>query len=124
MKDRMRKGDIVIIASVILLAVIIFLLFLIPSLTEAPAVLVISCNNEKSVYSLSEDIELTLNSQGYTLKVCIIDGKAYVAKSDCPDNTCVHTGNIDRIGQLIACVPSGVTLRIIGEEADYDFIAG
>ncbi|MBQ4561369.1 MAG: NusG domain II-containing protein [Clostridia bacterium] len=124
MKDRIKAGDIVIIAGVILLAVTVFLLFLIPSLSDTAAVLEISCNNEKMVYTVSENREIVLESKGYTLRVCIEDGSAYVASSDCPDKTCVHTGRIDRPGKLIACVPSGITLRIIGEEDGYDFVAG
>ena len=124
MKQRMKAGDIVIISGVLLLALAVFFLFLIPSLTQDAAMLEISCNNEKNVYVLSENKEFAVESEGYTLTVCIKDGCAYVESSDCPDNTCVHTGKITRTGQFIACVPSGVTLRIIGEEDGYDFVAG
>ncbi len=124
MKQRIKAGDIVIISSVLLLAFAVFLFFFIPSFIQTAATLEVSCNNEKTEYSLGEDREFILKSKGYTLKVCIKDGCAYVSGSDCPDKTCVHTGRIDGAGQLIACVPAAVTLRIIGEEDGYDFVAG
>lgn len=124
MKQRIKAGDIVIISGVLLLSLILFLGFLIPSRTQSAAVLEISVDNEKTVYPLDENRELTLESKGYTLRVRIKDGYAYVESSDCPDNTCVHTGSIARSGQTIACVPAFVTLRITGEEDGYDFVAG
>ncbi len=124
MKQRVKAGDIVIISGVLLLSLILFLGFFIPSLAQSAAMLEISVDNEKSVYPLDENRELTLVSKGYTLRVRIKDGRAYVESSDCSDNTCVHTGKIERSGQMIACVPAGVTLRIIGEEDGYDFVAG
>lgn len=124
MKQRLKAGDIVIISGVLLLALAVFLAFLIPSFTQDAAMLEISVNNEKNIYDLSEDRGLTVESNGYTLTVCIKDGCACVESSDCPDNTCVHTGKISRTGQFIACVPASVTLRIVGEEDGYDFVAG
>ena len=124
MKQRMKAGDLVIISSVIMLALAVFFAFYIPSLTQSAAILEISCNNEKTSYPLTEDRELTLEAKGYTLKVRIKDGCAYVESADCPDRICVNTGKINRTGQLIACVPAGVTLRVLGEEDGYDFVAG
>ncbi|MBR6513785.1 MAG: NusG domain II-containing protein [Clostridia bacterium] len=124
MSKGLKKGDIVIISGVLLLALTVFLAFLIPYFTREAAMLEISCNGEKTACSLDRDKELTLESNGYTLSICIKNGYAYVESSDCPDRTCVHTGKINRCGQLIACVPSGVTLRITGEEEGYDFVAG
>ena len=119
MKQRIKSGDIVIIFGVLLLALTVFLAFLIPSFSKDAALLEISCNNEKTGYSLDRDREFVLESKGYSLKVCIKDGCAYVESSDCPDKTCVHTGKIDRTGQMIACVPSAITLRILGGEEGY-----
>ncbi len=124
MKQRMKVGDIVIISGVLLLALAVFIAFIIPSLAQNAAMLEISIDNEKNLYSLSDDAEFSVLSKDYTLRVCIKDGSAYVSESDCPDNTCVHTGRIDRPGQFIVCVPASVTLRIIGEEDGYDFVAG
>ena len=124
MKRSIKAGDIVIISGVLLLALAVFLLFLIPSLAEDAVTLEISCNNETELYTLNEDRELVFKSGGYTLKISVKDKKVWVRESDCPDNTCVHTGKIDRSGQMIACVPAGITLRITGEEAEYDFVAG
>lgn len=49
-----------------------------------------------------------------------IDGsRVRVADADCPDRICAHAGWIERPGQIIACVPHGLTITIEreGEEA-------
>lgn len=124
MKHRIKAGDIVIISGVLLLALAVFLSFLIPSLTQDAAMLEISIDNEKEFYSLSEDRELVLKANGHTLNVSVRDGYVWVDSSDCPEGICVNTGRIHRRGQFIACVASGITLRITGEEDGYDFVAG
>lgn len=46
-------------------------------------------------------------------------GRIRVAEADCPDKVCEHTGWIERTGQVIACVPHGLTIVVAyeGEEA-------
>lgn len=46
-------------------------------------------------------------------------GRIRVADADCPERVCVRSGWIERPGQIIACVPHGLTIVIEreGEEA-------
>lgn len=122
MNGKLKTGDLIIFAAVILGAVILFLCFFFRG-GEGNS-LVVSYSDRKEVYSLEDDDSFDIDSNGYHLKVVIEDGCVYVKNADCPDNTCVHSGKISGEGQLIACVPAGVVLRIDGEEKSYDFIAG
>ena len=45
-----------------------------------------------------------------------------VVHSDCPDKICVKTGSISYVGQIIACVPNNLIIRITGE-SDIDAVA-
>ena len=51
----------------------------------------------------------------------IDSGRIRVADADCPDRICVHTGWIEWQGQIIACVPHGLTIVIEheGEEVPH-----
>lgn len=53
-----------------------------------------------------------------------VDGKGNIAfiQSDCPDQVCVHSGNLHRSGDFAACVPNGISVRIVSAESDVDII--
>ncbi|MDR0325526.1 MAG: NusG domain II-containing protein [Oscillospiraceae bacterium] len=42
-------------------------------------------------------------------------GRVAITRSDCPDKTCVRTGFIGIPGQISACLPNGLLIRIIGD---------
>jgi hypothetical protein len=52
-------------------------------------------------------------------EVIIKEGKVFVSASPCRNKICVRTGEISYSGQLIACVPNKVVIRVIGK-ADPD----
>ncbi|GAK48874.1 hypothetical protein U14_00085 [Candidatus Moduliflexus flocculans] len=56
-----------------------------------------------------------------TTIVEIHDGHVHVAESPCSNKLCVKTGRIHLTGQLIACLPNKVVVRIVGnDDAPYD----
>ena len=124
MRERLKAGDILIIICVLLVAVSVFTAFFVLSFSSKDAVLTVSSDGLEKSYPISENAEFTVESRGYTLKVVIENGSVRVESSDCPDKVCVHTPSVSRTGQMIACVPAAVTLRISGEEAENDFVAG
>ena len=38
-----------------------------------------------------------------------------IIEADCPDKVCVKTGEIKNINEVIACVPHGLLIQIIGD---------
>ncbi|MCP4398607.1 MAG: NusG domain II-containing protein [bacterium] len=55
--------------------------------------------------------------------VVIHDGEVHVSESPCRHKICIKSGHISLAGELIACVPNKVVLRIVGDEkADYDAV--
>lgn len=119
-----KKGDIVIFSSVILLALTVFCLSFINAPGKEDKSLIITENGKKSIVSLDKDSCFELFGNGYRLNIVIEKGSAYVKSASCPDKTCVHSGKIDKNGEVIACVPAGIMLHVSAEEGGYDFIAG
>ena len=119
---QIRVGDIVMILAILLVAGGLFLFSFLPK--EAGARLVIESGGEGASYALSEDREITIESNGITLRIVIENNKAYVKESECPDKTCIHQGKISSVGETVICVPSGVVLRIVGEGSHEDIVAG
>ncbi len=55
--------------------------------------------------------------------VIIHDGEVYVPESPCLNKICIKTGHISLAGEMIACVPNKVVVRITGEqETGYDAV--
>ncbi|MDD2579137.1 MAG: NusG domain II-containing protein [Clostridia bacterium] len=48
------------------------------------------------------------------------EGRIRFAEADCPDQICVRTGWISRSGDMAACVPGQLVLRIEGEAQESD----
>lgn len=49
-------------------------------------------------------------------------GKIRFEESDCPNHVCVNTGWIDAPGQVSACLPNKVLVKLIGKADDVDVV--
>lgn len=60
------------------------------------------------------------------VKIAIEKGMVRVIDSSCPDQTCVHTGKIEKKGQSIICLPNRILIQISGvvEKKGVDAVAG
>lgn len=52
----------------------------------------------------------------------INDQKVSIVKADCPDQLCVHQGEIDRVGPMLVCLPNHllVELKAYDDQVDVD----
>ena len=116
----MKKRDIILIASILAVAIA---LFLIVELTkeEGAGVVVKVDGVEVAEYSLSKNGTYPLN--GGTNILVIEDGRAYLSDANCPDKLCVHQGKISRTGEVITCLPNKLTVTVFGAEASVDLIS-
>lgn len=67
-------------------------------------------------FSLSADGEYEILDGKMTL--CISDGRAYVAYSDCSEQLCVHSSPVTAQGGMIVCLPNRVIIEIGDGEVD------
>ena len=116
----MKKRDIILILSVLLIAAA---LFLVVELTkEDGAGVVVKVDGvEVAEYSLSKSGTYPLN--GGTNILVIEDGRAYLSDANCPDKLCVHQGKISRTGEVITCLPNKLTVTVFGAEESVDLIS-
>ena len=120
---KFKWHDALIIAAALLLAAAVFLLTL-PKGADGRLFAEISQNGKLlASLPLDTDAEYIVNGD-YDNVVTILDGSAFFSSSSCPNEDCVHTGKLTKAGQLAVCLPNGVTVRIVGEDADVDAIAG
>lgn len=123
MRLRFQKGDFIAIAAVLLLAALVFFLFLPKSNTPGVRANIYQNGQFLRSVSLSKDIEFTVNGD-YTNTITVKDGKISVTASTCPGGDCVHCGPMDTPGRSIVCLPNGLEIRISGAISDVDFAVG
>ena len=113
----MKKGDFIIILSVVLLVAGSVATTLLLS-GNAPAKVVVTVAGEKTQeYPLDDNIEVKLETEdGYNI-LKIEDGKADVISADCYSNDCVHQKKISKNGEMIVCLPHKLVIEITSHEA-------
>ena len=85
-------------------------------------------SGERLIYKLplTEDRELELTGPlGVTL-LEVADRSVRVVSSPCRDKTCMRMGHIEHAGELLACVPNRIVVRIAGPasaETEYDLLS-
>ena len=116
-----QKGDLFAILLVILLTVGTAAAFIPWNASSADAVVQIwqdgTLINE---YPLTAEETIHL-SRDYENTIVIHGGHVAITESDCPGADCVHSGQIDRPGHSIVCLPNRVEVRIVGS-SDVDFV--
>lgn len=118
-KLRFQKADGIVIAGVLLLAVLVFVLFLPKTTTEAYAEIYQNGTKLRTV-SLAQAQEFTVEG-AYVNRICIQDGRIAVVESNCPGGDCIHCGWVGSTGRSIVCLPNGVEIRVVSQDSTVDF---
>ena len=116
----MKKRDIILIASILVVAIAFFLI--VELTKEEGAGVTVKVDGVKvAEYSLSKNGTYPLN--GGTNILVIENGKAYLTDANCPDKLCVHQGKISRTGETITCLPNKLTVTVFGAEESVDLVS-
>jgi len=98
-------------------------------LAIAPAgtrVVVTSGGQTSFVSGLDKTLSIDLDGPLGKTHLVIDEKGAYVTDSPCPRKICISMGPVRRSGDLLACVPNRVMIRIEGpadEDAPYDLLS-
>lgn len=117
---RFLPADLLAVAAVVLLAAVIFILFL-PSDSQGACAQVYQNGRLLHTLSLNQDRELAVTGD-YCCTVTVKDGAVAVTESDCPGEDCVHSGWIRSPGRSIVCLPNALEIRVVGQTGDVDFV--
>ena len=116
-----RRGDLLAILTVGLLAIFIFATFLPGSRAAQNGVVQIYRDAELiDELPLSANVRLEISGE-YTNILVISGGRAFIEDSNCPGSDCIHSGAISGPGRSIVCLPNRVEIRI-GGQSDVDFV--
>ncbi len=122
MRLKFQKGDLLAIAAVLILAAVVFSLFL-PK-EDAPGAWAGIYQNGELIRTvpLSRDQEFTVSGQ-YTNTVTVQDGRIAITSSTCPGGDCIRLGWLESAGRTLICLPNGLEIRVLGS-SDVDIAVG
>ena len=106
----MKRGDFVIIALAILLALTPLLLR--PARGAAPRAIVRKDGEIAAELPLDEDAVLRLDEGGQNV-LRVSGGAIRMEEADCPDGTCVRQGVTQSPGETIVCLPNRMIITVI-----------
>lgn len=72
--------------------------------------------------SLATDQQLSVNGDLGNSTLEIKQGKVRFIASPCKTKVCIHSGWINSSGQILACLPNGILVELLGGERKYDAI--
>ena len=118
---KLKIGDFVISGAVLTTAFFIAAIFLKAPNGTITAVITEDGNIVKRITlnELSEPLEFSIDNR-YHNHIRAEKGRISFTEADCPDKTCVRTGWIDKPGQVSACLPNGVLIKLEGKTDDID----
>lgn len=113
-----RKGDLAVIAMVIL-AALVFAYF--SNLGGEKPVAVISVDGVTvetvELHSLKEKREINLGGE-YNIKIVAENGGIRFEHSDCKDKLCINTGSLKKGGDVAVCLPAKTVITVTGSDVD------
>lgn len=119
----MKKNDIILISVLIILTVILPFFLMNLNREKGSELVIYSDEDIYGTYELDEDREIEIDTgSGYNC-IVIKDGNVYIKEADCKGQDCVRSGSISESGQVIACIPHRLLLKIKGPENEYDGVA-
>lgn len=117
-----RKGDLLAVAAVLVLAGLVFAFFL-PDQTAGGTAQIYQNGKLIRSISLARDQEFTLEGS-YRNTVTVKGGKIAITASNCPGKDCVHCGWAGSPGKLIVCLPNALEIRIVADRSEVDHVVG
>lgn len=113
LKGLFKKGDIILLVVVVLLVALTIYFALRTDAGEADVYV-----EGNLVYRLDLDNDATVDVLDGKVQIKIQNGKAFVAKSDCKNQLCVHAQPIGKEGGVIVCLPNKVVVKVVAKEVD------
>lgn len=120
---KLKWGDFIVIILIAVVTIAMFI-FGVPKKAGDTVVAQITVDGDVvEVINLDDIIEekeiLLLNGE---VKILAQKGKIRFEESDCPNHVCVNTGWIDSPGQVAACLPNKVLVKLIGKTDEVDVV--
>jgi hypothetical protein len=107
------KRDLILIISLLSIVLIVFIVWFINT-SQIGNMVVISLNNvEVERLPLDKDCEYEIQGNISLMHIHVQGGYVCVFDSRCANQICVNQGKTNKRDAVIACIPNGVTVKVI-----------
>ena len=117
--QKLTKGDRLLLTLAIITLVILYAVYWGRSVYGNQASIAIG-GKHWSTIDLYQDRIIEVKGALGVSKLEVKDGKIRFIASPCDTKQCVHQGWIDQSGEIVACVPNEVSVRILGPDPRFD----
>ncbi len=107
-------NDLILVGAIALIVAIAFAVFAL-TMREGKSVTVSVDGKIKHTYSLSDEVDKTIEVEGGSNHLVIKGGKAYIESATCPDKICANHRPISKDGETIVCLPNRVVVAVSGD---------
>lgn len=115
----MKKRDIILIATALALAGVLYAVSQISLGGEASALVVTVDGEERLRRPLAvEDSYEIRQEDGSVNIVAVEDGAVYMKEANCRDGLCIRQGRMKNAAKTIVCLPHKLVVRITGDAID------
>lgn len=111
---KLKKGDLFLMAGVLLTALILVLFVLIMKKENGTYVVVTCRGEEYGRYLLSQEQTIIIGKEGAN-ELTIMNHTADMTKADCRDQLCVKQQAVKAKGEVIICVPNQIVVTVEGQ---------
>mgnify|MGYP003296908627 CR=1 FL=1 len=119
----MKKTDIILAVIAVIAAAGIWLFYSAGADSGLTAVVTVD-GEVRAEMPLTENDDVTIETEwGYNI-VHTEDGQAFVTEADCRDQICVEHKKIEKTGETIVCLPHKMVVEIVGGEEEVDMVVG
>ena len=108
----LEKGDKVVILIVVIVAAALAIWFACKQEQTADCVQIELAGELYGSYSLSQNLEILVESEFGKNKIVIENGQVSMQEADCPDRYCVAHHAISKAGETIVCLPHKLVVEI------------
>ncbi len=113
------RNDIILIASILIIAVIGIILMLTLSKNDNLSAEVYYNDELVRTIKLDKEAEYVITGDVGDLIIKTDVNEIWVSESKCPDLVCVHQGHVKSTASVITCLPNKIYIKVIGgEEVD------
>ncbi|RRD95136.1 NusG domain II-containing protein [Clostridiales bacterium COT073_COT-073] len=115
---KIKKGDLILLAGFLLLAVVGFYLARHSLSGSGDQVVIKQDGKIIATYSLNQEREIPLKTEWGQNTVVIRDGRVFMAAADCRDQYCVKHRPIMTNNDMIICLPHKLVVEIVKTQMD------
>lgn len=108
----MKKGDIILLISLLVLGIVGVLMVMLPGKTPQQVIVTVD-GQVYGRYSPVENREIVIQTENGGENVLVIrEGTVYITSANCPNLDCVHHKPISLANESIVCLPHKVVVTI------------